>query len=205
MGRSGPLGRLGAACVILYNAWKQLRPAILELGDIAPDPSIEARIRNIAGQVPGVIGLDKCFVRKMGLSFYADRHIIVKGELSVREGHRIAHRVEDEVHSALPEVSEVLVHVEPEEELISKQIAWIINNRRRSEHAVSEDPTTCGEAFSWNKHSSALEQEKRSWPGVPLEQTAQLGRRQPRPRITGPWFQDHLGPAPPATLLGSFA
>jgi divalent metal cation (Fe/Co/Zn/Cd) transporter len=65
--------------VILYSAWKQLRPAILELGDIAPDSSIVARIRSIAGQVPGVLGLDKCFVRKMGFSFYADLHIIVRG------------------------------------------------------------------------------------------------------------------------------
>lgn len=113
---------LGAACVIFYNAWRQLRPAILELGDIAPDPSIEARIRRIAGDVPGVIGLDKCFVRKMGSNFYADLHIVVNGELSVREGHRIAHRVENEVLRGLPEVSEVLVHVEPEEELTRKQI-----------------------------------------------------------------------------------
>jgi cation diffusion facilitator family transporter len=113
---------LGAACVILYNALKQLRPAILELGDVAPDPSTETRIRRIAGQVPGVLGLDKCFVRKMGFNYYADLHIVVKGELSVREGHRIAHQVEDDVLRALPQVSEVLVHVEPEEELAAKQI-----------------------------------------------------------------------------------
>ena len=101
---------------------RQLRPAILELGDIAPDPSTEAKIRTIARDVPGVLGLDKCFVRKMGFNYYADLHIVVKGELSVREGHRIAHQVEDEVLGALPEVSEVLVHVEPEEELAAKQI-----------------------------------------------------------------------------------
>ena len=40
----------------------------------------------------------------------------------MREGHRIAHQVEDEVLKALPEVSEVLVHVEPEEELAAEQI-----------------------------------------------------------------------------------
>jgi cation diffusion facilitator family transporter len=56
---------LGAACVILYNAWRQIRPAVLELGDIAPDPGTEAQIRRIASHVPGVLGLDKCFVRKM--------------------------------------------------------------------------------------------------------------------------------------------
>jgi divalent metal cation (Fe/Co/Zn/Cd) transporter len=83
--------------VILYNAWRQLRPAILELGDVAPDPTLEGQIRTIAGHVPGVIGFDKCFVRKMGFDFYADLHIVVNGELSVREGHRTAHQVEEEV------------------------------------------------------------------------------------------------------------
>jgi cation diffusion facilitator family transporter len=108
---------LGAACVILYNAWRQLRPAIFELGDVAPDPNIEARVRDIARRVPRVIGLDKCFVRKMGFSFYVDLHVVVNGNLSVREGHRIANEVKEKILRTLPEVAEVLVHIEPEEEL----------------------------------------------------------------------------------------
>ena len=111
---------LGAALVILYNAMRQIRPAILELADRAPDPSLETRIREIAHNVRNVIGLDKCFVRKMGFSFYVDLHIVVNGQLSVREGHRIAHKVEAEVLKGMPQIAEVLVHVEPEEELIEK-------------------------------------------------------------------------------------
>ena len=111
---------VGAALVILYNAWQQLRPAILELSDIAPPPHIEAHIRAIAGSVPGILGLDKCLVRKMGFSFYADLHIVVDGDLSVREGHLLSHKVEDEILRALPHVAEVLVHAEPQEELMAK-------------------------------------------------------------------------------------
>jgi len=44
----------------------------------------------------------------------------VQGEMSVREGHRLSHKVEGEVLSALPQVAQVLVHVEPEEELTAK-------------------------------------------------------------------------------------
>jgi cation diffusion facilitator family transporter len=109
---------LCASLVILYNAWKQMRPAILELTDQTPDPTLEAQVRTVAGQVSGVLGLDKCVVRKMGFSYYIDLHVIVNGKMSVREGHEIAHQVEDEVLAALPQVSEVLVHIEPEEELI---------------------------------------------------------------------------------------
>ena len=123
--RADAWAALCAGVVVLYNAWYQMRPAILELGDIAPDPGITARVREIAGRVPGVLGLDKCFVRKMGFSFYVDLHIIVKGELSVREGHHIAHLVEDSVLEELPQISEVLVHVEPEEELAAKGLTRV--------------------------------------------------------------------------------
>jgi divalent metal cation (Fe/Co/Zn/Cd) transporter len=108
---------LYAALVILYNAWKQLKPALLELGDIAPDTTMEGQVREIAGQVSGVIGLDKCLIRKMGFTFYVDLHIVVRGEMTVREGHLLSHKVEGEILRVLPQVAEVLVHVEPEEEL----------------------------------------------------------------------------------------
>ena len=109
-----------AALVILYNAWKQLQPAVLELGDIAPDTTMETRVREIAGRVPGVVGLDKCLVRKMGFVFYVDLHIVVTGEMTVREGHLLSHKVEDEILRGLPQVADVLVHIEPEEELTIK-------------------------------------------------------------------------------------
>jgi cation diffusion facilitator family transporter len=124
-GRADAWAALCAGVVILYNAWHQLRPAIFELADIAPDPDIATRVRATATRVPGVLGLDKCFVRKMGFSFYVDLHIIVSGELSVREGHRLAHLVKDSVLEELPQIAEVLVHVEPEEELAAKGIARV--------------------------------------------------------------------------------
>ena len=61
------------------------------------------RVRGIAGRVHNVIGLDKCFVRKMGFSFFVDLHIVVNGNLTVREGHKIAHRVEGHVRALLLE------------------------------------------------------------------------------------------------------
>jgi divalent metal cation (Fe/Co/Zn/Cd) transporter len=61
-------------------------------------------------------------VRKMGFSFYIDLHIVVNGDLTLREGHRIAHEVEDQVLKGVPQVAEVLVHVEPEEELVARAL-----------------------------------------------------------------------------------
>lgn len=104
---------LVAACIIIYNAFRQVQPALDELTDRAPTTGIERDVRQIALSVKGVIGLDKCYVRKMGFDYYVDLHVIVDGDLSVRKGHRIAHEVKDVIRAADPRIAEVLIHVEP--------------------------------------------------------------------------------------------
>jgi cation diffusion facilitator family transporter len=60
---------LCAGLIIIYNALKQMKPALWELTDSAPeDPSLEAKVRTIAASQQGVIGLDKLHARKMGMT-----------------------------------------------------------------------------------------------------------------------------------------
>jgi cation diffusion facilitator family transporter len=115
---------LCAAPVIFYGGWRQLRKPLAELLDAAPTPEIEQRVRWVAKSVPSVIGLEKCFVRKVGFSYYVDLHVVVRGDLTVREGHHIAHDVEDRVLDRVGRVAAVMVHIEPEEELLSKTEAY---------------------------------------------------------------------------------
>ena len=84
--------------------------------DSSPSPEIENKIRTNALLVDGVIALDKCRIRKMGFDYYVDLDIIVDGEISVRTGHKIAHRVKDQLTKSIPEIANVLVHVEPDDE-----------------------------------------------------------------------------------------
>ena len=56
-------------------------------------------------------------MRKMGLEYYVDLHVKVDGEITVTEGHGIAHLVKDAVREAVPEVADVLVHIEPARDL----------------------------------------------------------------------------------------
>lgn len=102
-----------AALFIAYNAWNIFRPAFSELMDEAVDGKIVAEIRVIANNVEGVEAIDKCFVRKMGFEYFVDIHVVVNGEISVREGHDIAHRVKNSILQSKPEVYDVLTHVEP--------------------------------------------------------------------------------------------
>jgi len=113
---------LCASPVIIFNAWRQLRAPFAELLDTAPAPRLEQEVRSVASTVSGVIGLEKCHVRKMGFRYYVDLHIVVEGTLTVRQGHNIAHDVEDAVLEQVPQIAEVLVHVEPEEELLTPSL-----------------------------------------------------------------------------------
>jgi len=42
-----------------------------------------------------------------------DMHIVVDPDISVQEGHRLAHEVKDKLQHELPQVRNVMVHVEP--------------------------------------------------------------------------------------------
>jgi cation diffusion facilitator family transporter len=102
-----------AAGIIAFNAVRLLRPAVSELLDAAPPKELEDQVREIASKVAGVAGTHKCIVRKVGLDLYVDLQIYVGADLTVREGHRIAHDVKDMIRAHNPRVRDVTVHVEP--------------------------------------------------------------------------------------------
>ncbi len=103
-----------ASLIILYGAFVRIKIPIAELADQAPPATIAGDVKTVARDVPGVLDLEKCFVRKMGFDYYVDLHVIVDGNLAVREGHRIAHEVEDAILKRVPRIAEVLVHIEPD-------------------------------------------------------------------------------------------
>ena len=105
---------LFACAIIAYNGWRLLLPALNEVMDAAPDPGLEARVRRVAQSVPGVAAVESCAVRKMGFEYFVDLHVEVDGNMSVRDGHEVAHRVKDAIRDDSPRVRDVLVHIEPE-------------------------------------------------------------------------------------------
>lgn len=107
---------LVASVLILYNATGIIRPALAEIMDAAPSNEIVNHVREIAESVPQVKFTEKCFVRKMGFEYYVDIHIGVDGNLTVTEGHSIAHLVKDALLKSKLRVTDVLVHVEPFQE-----------------------------------------------------------------------------------------
>ena len=107
------IAALLASGIIVYNAYRLIRPAIAELMDEVPLESPEEEVRRVAMGVKGVVGLEKCFIRKVGFDYYIDLHVIVKGSISVRNGHKISHAVKDALRVQNPRIANVLIHIEP--------------------------------------------------------------------------------------------
>jgi len=81
--------------------------------DSAPPAEVDEQIRQIASSVHDVVAIEKCRVRRSGLSLLVDIHVEVDGELSVRRGHEIAHDVKQALLDAHLSILDATVHIEP--------------------------------------------------------------------------------------------
>ncbi len=104
---------LVACVVIATNGYRLLRSGLSEVIDAAPPPEIERQIRVFSSQVTGVGRIDKCRVRKSGLVFFVEIHVVVDGDMPVRKGHDIAHCVKNVLLESNLSIQDVTVHIEP--------------------------------------------------------------------------------------------
>lgn len=103
-----------ASVIILVNAYLIFRPALGEIMDEHTYDDFIRKIKISAKEVDGVVATEKCFVRKHGMQFIVDLHLIVSGEITVQEGHTIAHHTKAALMDKYPEILNVLIHVEPD-------------------------------------------------------------------------------------------
>lgn len=104
---------LFASGIILVNAYRIFRPAIGELLDEELNPELNKAVKALSAKVEGVVYVEKCHIRKMGVMNHADLHIWVDRDITVDEGHAIAHEVKDRIQDKFPRFSDIMIHVEP--------------------------------------------------------------------------------------------
>lgn len=104
---------LFAAAVISVNGLRLFGSAWREIMDASLPERVIEEIREIARRVDGVAGIDMCRVRKSGLGLWVDIHVEVPGNITVRVGHEIAHRVKDALAASNHHVMDAVVHIEP--------------------------------------------------------------------------------------------
>ena len=104
---------LFASAFILYNSYLIFRPALGEIMDEHLYDDLIEDIRRVSHQVDGIIDTEKCFIRKSGMRYHVDLHARVDANITVKEGHDLAHLLKDTLRSEIPELGHVLIHVEP--------------------------------------------------------------------------------------------
>ncbi len=102
-----------ASFFIVYNAYRIFRPALGEIMDEHTHHDLIDQIHLSAAEVPGVLGIEKCWARKNGMTYVVDLHLELDGNLSVTEGHAISHALKDHLMLTFPYLTEILIHIEP--------------------------------------------------------------------------------------------
>jgi len=108
-----PIAGIGIALVVGGVGLRAFVRTTHDLMDAVPYPGIDQEIHRLAREVPGVVHTDDANVRKAGMRLFAELHVEVDPDITVRAGHDIASAVRDHVLEAFPEMATVIVHVEP--------------------------------------------------------------------------------------------
>lgn len=109
------VGSIICSVLIIRIGLKIIIPALAELSDCGVSEKIRANIETAVLTLNNVEATHKIRTRKMGSCISVDLHVLVNGNISVKEGHNIAHSVQDILKKTMPELVDVVVHIEPSE------------------------------------------------------------------------------------------
>ncbi len=111
---------LDAAAAVIVSmmiskiGWDIAKESVEQLVDKGLDPEKVQSIRNHIAEIPGVSQMHMLRSRQMGAEALLDVHIEVSPQLSVSEGHRISDEVSAQLTRSFPDIAQVLVHIDPE-------------------------------------------------------------------------------------------
>ncbi len=107
------IGALIVSLFILHAAWSIVKPAFYELADTGAPDDVRTLIRDVGLSTPEVTSVHAIRTRRMGSSVFVDLHITVDGATSVARGHEISEIVSARIRAQVPDVIDVVVHLEP--------------------------------------------------------------------------------------------
>jgi cation diffusion facilitator family transporter len=107
------IGAIIVAVFILKVAWDLLAPAISDLTDSGASEKTNNEILKITTAIPGVQAAHAVRTRKTGSSILVDLHVLVDGNITVTDGHKISETVQNKLMKQNSNIIDVIVHIEP--------------------------------------------------------------------------------------------
>lgn len=111
-----PLAAMVIAGMILYMAVQLIMESTSELVDTGLAPEEVQEIHNVIAAIEGVENIHLLRTRRMGGHVLADVHLQVDGRISVSEGHFISDQVMHRLHKKFPDMRDIIIHIDPEDD-----------------------------------------------------------------------------------------
>jgi cation diffusion facilitator family transporter len=104
------------AALVLFSAGRLMRRNVQVLMDSAPQSEVESAAREAIEGVGETVNLRRLRMREVSGRHFADVVVGVEPDAALAQGHAVASAIEEAIARRLPE-SDVVVHVEPDEQL----------------------------------------------------------------------------------------
>ncbi|MGK0269655.1 MAG: cation diffusion facilitator family transporter [Cocleimonas sp.] len=104
------------ALMIFYMGFRLILDSTMELVDTAWDANKTNEMKQFISEIEGVEHMHMLRTRKMGNDVLADVHLQVNPYISVSEGHYIAEYTMSKLRKEFPELSDLTVHIDPEDD-----------------------------------------------------------------------------------------
>ena len=112
-----PIASLVVGAFIVKVAVDLLHSGIDDLMEHSLPEVVEEEILRIVGELPDVVYPHDLRTRKIGNHYAIELHILMDGDITLREAHNKASEVEELLRSRYGEDTHVAIHVEPQENM----------------------------------------------------------------------------------------
>jgi cation diffusion facilitator family transporter len=116
------LGAIGVSALIARIGWNLGWSGVRELVDTGAAAEHLEEIGSIIQEVEGVEAFHDLKSRRMGQALLVEVHVLVASHVTVSEGHMIGDRVRASLLRQCEYISEVLVHIDPEDDASRRKI-----------------------------------------------------------------------------------
>jgi cation diffusion facilitator family transporter len=133
-----PLIALGVAIQIVWTGVQLMRRSALGLLDTALSAPELAAVRQVLAVHEGPeVRFHAVLTRMAGARRFVSMHVLVPGDWTVRRGHDLLERIEQDIHAAIPQAT-VLTHLEA----IEDPASYADEALDRSAETAVPEPTT---------------------------------------------------------------
>lgn len=101
------------ALIIIYMGYKIIEGGAKEMMEEQDNPEIMEKVENIVNECTNAKNPHLIRMRRLGSYYIVDMHIEFPENMSVKESHDIVNSLEHRIREQLPEVQEVVIHIEP--------------------------------------------------------------------------------------------